>query len=262
MQNPTDFQITERFASGHYTLDDLIAPLIDLTHESSSLVVGYGMPQAGVRESMIPYFHVCGRYTDVEPLRALVIGGWIGAEVVTPFAISRLLAAMEARLNLVAGLEVTAYPVANLEEHRAKTARTKSDASAVCWKDSPLSHLHVIENELRRYAYDVVILLRENPRGTETLADAWVEQEKQQVVLEDALRRHTAVNEDFQWKLNPSRPKFARALTPIPDSAVQPAEIILSLPGTRERAERASEALGIMLSLLHALRQARQEGRL
>lgn len=264
MKNPTDFQISERFANGQCDVDDLIAPLVDLTHESSSLVVGYGMPQAGVREKMIPYFHVCGTYTEVEPLRALIVGGWAGTERVTPYAIARLLAAMEARLNLVAGLEVTAYPAANLEAHREGVFLTEKQQldGVLCWEKSACSHIRVMENELRRYDYDVVFLLRENPKGKKTEVEAWVGQDRHKSVLDDALQRHASAHEDFRWKTNPAKPAYARTFTPIPHSAVQPAEIIIGLPGARDTAERASEALGLMLSLLHAMRQARQEGML
>ncbi len=48
-EKSTDFQISERFADSRCDVDELIAPLIGLTRRSSSLVIGYGMPQAGVR---------------------------------------------------------------------------------------------------------------------------------------------------------------------------------------------------------------------
>lgn len=262
MKNPTDFQISERFANGPCDLDHLIAPLVDLTHESSSLVVGYGIPQAGVREKMIPYFHVCGTYTETEPLRALIIGGWAGTETVTPYAIARLLAAMEARLSLVAGLEITAYPAANLEAHREGVFLTEKQQldGILCWQNSPCSHIRVMENELRRYDYDVVFLLRENPKGKRTEVEAWVAQERQETVFSDALQRHASTNEDFRWKANPAKPTYKRSFTPIPHAAVQPAEIVIGLPGTLSDEERATEALSLMLSLLHAMRQGRQEG--
>ncbi len=262
MKNPTDFQISERFANGQCDVDDLIAPLVDLTHESSSLVVGYGMPQAGVREKMIPYFHVCGTYTDVEPLRALIVGGWTGTETVTPYAIARLLAAMEARLSLVAGLEVTAYPAANLEARQEGVFLTKKQQfdSVICWENSSCSHIRVMENELRRYDYDAVFLLRENPAGTKTEVEAWVAQDRHNAILGGALQRHASGSKNFGWKTNPAKPAYARTFTPIPHVAVQPAEIVIGLPGVRDTAERATEALGLMLGLLHAMRQARQEG--
>ena len=86
MDTTVDRQITDRFKSGRQDVQDLIAPLIELASQSSSLVVGYGAPQMGVRSEMIPYFHVCGTPADKEPLRVLVIGGWVGTEIITPYA--------------------------------------------------------------------------------------------------------------------------------------------------------------------------------
>jgi hypothetical protein len=100
MESTVDSQITDRFKSGRQDVHDLIAPLIELASKSSSLIVGYGAPQAGVRSEMIPYFHVCGTPADKEPLRVLVIGGWVGTEIITPYAIARLLVALESRLRL------------------------------------------------------------------------------------------------------------------------------------------------------------------
>ena len=120
MDGTVDSQITDCFKSGRQNVQDLIAPLIELASQSSSLLVGYGTPQAGVRSEMIPYFHVCGTPADKEPIRVLVIGGWVGTEIITPYAIARLLVALESRLRLATGIEITAYPVANLEAHRRR----------------------------------------------------------------------------------------------------------------------------------------------
>jgi hypothetical protein len=260
MMNPTDLQITERFATGRRDLDALLAPLVDLTHESSSLVLGYGMPQAGVREKMIPYFHVCGTYPEVEPLRALVIGGWAGNEDSTPLAVARLLAAMEARLSLVDGLEITAYPVANPEAHRDGVTATREQKTAgmACWTDSPASPVRVMENELKRYDYDAVIVLRESSRATRAQVDFWPADGKVETVLTEALRRQEDAN--LRWRVAPEKPVCARAFTPVPDATTQPTEVVLALPGTRDTTDRAATGLGLLLGLLHALRQARQEG--
>lgn len=264
MTNTTDFQISERFAIDSDDLNELLAPLIDLTHESSSLVVGYGIPQAGVRGTMIPYFHVCGTYTDVEPLRVLIVGGWAGNEKTTSFVIARLLAAMEARLSLVAGLEITAYPAANLEARREGIAFTPDQKQEAmrCWVDSPCSLVRVMENEMRRYDYDLVLVLRENPASTGTQVEAWVAQETQRTVIDQALRQSAEGGEAPTWKFNPKKSVHSRVFTPIPNSAVQPAEVVISLPGKAREGESASSGLGLLLGLLHALREARQDGTL
>ena len=60
MDNFVDSQITDRFKSGRQDVHDLIAPLVKLASESSSLVVGYGAPQVGVRSEAIPRLrHAC-----------------------------------------------------------------------------------------------------------------------------------------------------------------------------------------------------------
>ena len=264
MTNTTDFQISERFATDSDDLNELLAPLIDLTHESSSLVVGYGIPQAGVRETMIPYFHVCGTYTDVEPLRVLIVGGWAGDEKITPFVVARLLAAMEARLSLVAGLEITAYPAANLEARREGKAFTgdQKPESMRCWQNSPSSLIRVMENEMRRYDYDLVLVLRESPQAAGTAVEAWVSRDAQRTVIDRALGQATAGSGALTWRFDPKKPRHSRLFTPIPAAALQPAEVVISLPGKAPDGEAATEGLGLLLGLLHALREARQEGSL
>ena len=142
MDSTVDTQITDCFKSGRQNVQDLIAPLIELASQSSSLVVGYGTPQAGVRSEMIPYFHVCGTPADKEPIRVLVIGGWVGTEIITPYAIARLLVALESRLRLATGIEITAYPVANLEAHRETvflTSKQQSDGTLRLRRDFPFA---------------------------------------------------------------------------------------------------------------------------
>ncbi len=46
----------------------------------------------------------------------------------------------------------------------------------------------------------------------------------------------------------------------MPDVERQPAEIIIGLPGALTPEEQSSDALGLVLSLLHAARQGRLEG--
>lgn len=261
--NPyTDLQIKARYEAGEQDVESLIAPLKELAAESSTLILGYGLGQAGIREEMIPYFHVCGTKSTEKPVRALLVGGWAGTESVTTLSIARLLAAMEARLQLCEGIEVTAFPVANLEAHRQKTYLSDDQTmpDVRCWEESPCSHIQVLEKELGRYAYDVVILLRQNPRSIEPEVEAWLTSDQQKSVISSALKRHESVAPNFRWKPNPVRPTYKRTFTPMPERDRQPAEIIVALPGAMSPAEQSNEALGIILGLLHAVRQARQEG--
>jgi len=261
--NPiTDLKIKTSFEAGQQNVESLIAPLIELAAESSTLILGYGLGQTGIREEMIPYFHVCGTKAAEAPIRALLVGGWVGTETVTPLAIARLLAAMEARLQLAEGIEVTAYPVANLEAHRQNVFLTDRQQlpDVRCWEESPISHVQVLEKELRRYPYDVVFLLRQNPRASEAEVEAWLPADEHKIVVANALKRQAEVDAGFRWKTNPVRPVYARTFTPMPETEKQPAEIIIGLPGARTANEQSGEAIALILSLLHTIRQARQEG--
>jgi hypothetical protein len=262
MKSLTDQQICHQFESGAQDVDSLIAPLLQLAEESSSLIVGYGTPQAGVRKHMIPYFHICGTEPVQVPIRALILGGWVGTESITPYAVARMVAALEARLQLVNGLEVTAYPVINLEAHRAGVFLTdKQQLHGVsCWEGSPCSHIKVLEKELLRYEYDVIIVLREHVRSHDADVEAWLAEDEQKAVLSDCLSRHASVSPNFRWRVNPVRPTYARALTPIPQANRQPAEIVIGLPGALTPKAQAQEALMLALTLCHAARQGREEG--
>lgn len=262
MDSTVDSQITDCFKSGRQNVQDLIAPLIELASQSSSLIVGYGTPQAGVRSEMIPYFHVCGTPADKEPLRVLVIGGWVGTEIITPYAIARLLVALESRLRLATGIEITAYPVANLEAHRETvflTSKQQSDGMR-CWENSQCGHVQVLERELERYDYDAIFLLRQNPRALDADVEAWLAEEEQKASLADALKRYATTSPLFQWRANPVRPTYSRTFTPIPNRERQPAEIIIGLPAALNAEQQAQESMALILSLSHAMRQARAEG--
>jgi hypothetical protein len=263
MDYVADSQITDRFNSGRQDVQDLIAPLLELSARSSSLIVGYGAPQAGVRSEMIPYFHVCGTQTDREPLRVLVVGGWVGTEIITPYAIARLLVALESRLRLAAGIEITAYPVANLEAHRQTvflTSKQQIDGMR-CWENSQCGHVQVLERELERYDYDAIFLLRQNSRALDADVEAWLAEEEQKVALSDALKRYASTSPLFRWRANPVRPTYSRTFTPIPNrDRRQPAEIIIGLPGALSAEQQAQESMALILSLSHAMRQSRAEG--
>ncbi|MFY8216440.1 MAG: hypothetical protein ACOVMP_07545, partial [Chthoniobacterales bacterium] len=61
-------------------VDSWLNPLIELSMESPSLIVGYGGKQPLSRSEMVPYFHACGRTGNHKTLRTLVVGGWLGNE--------------------------------------------------------------------------------------------------------------------------------------------------------------------------------------
>ncbi len=262
MLNTTDLLIANRFEAGQTDIEGLIAPLSELAQDSSSLIVGYAPTESRRREDSIPYFHICGAYAEKPPVHALIVGGWFGNEVRSPYTIARLVAMMEKRAGLAAGLEVTAFPVANLEAHRTKTYLTEEQfaAGACCWEESPFPYVQVLEKELLRYPYDLVIFLRENPRAIETDAEAWLAEESHKQVLSAALERYAADAPHFRWKVNPSSPVYRRSFTPVPGANRQPSEVILGLSAARSPAEQTNDVTGIVFALLHSLREARQSG--
>ncbi len=259
MINTTDRLIANRFEAGLTSLDALITPLIELAQDSNSLIVGYRAPRSRSRDEAIPYFHVCGASAGKTPIRALIVGGWHGSELTTPYVVMRLLALMEARANLAAGLEITAFPVANPQAHRAARFLTRQQESSGvrCWDDSPCDHVRVLEDELCRYQYDVIVHLREHPRALETEAEAWLCEDEHKRALADAFRLYAVIHPEFRWKQNPVRPAFARVFTPIPGHYRQPSEIVIALSAARSATERTNDAAGLVFSILHTLRQAR-----
>jgi hypothetical protein len=259
MANTTDLQICDRFESGLRDLESMIAPLAEIVHESKTLIMGYGTPRSGERRSMIPYFHVCGAYADHEPVRILLVGGWLGDEAVTPFALVRLLVALEARLHLAAGIEVTAFPVANLEAHRKGTplGPGQHPDQLRCWIDSPHDHIGVLERELNRYAYDLAIVMREDAERPETTVDLWAPEDERRAILSSALDAHAATDTGFRWQHHAFESEANRIFTPIPHSMHQPAEATITLSSKPPVRRRCDEAIVLALILAHALRDSR-----
>lgn len=259
MINTTDTLLKNRFEAGQSRLSDLLPPLLELVENSSTMVVGYGIAQAGVREEMIPYFHICGASSGQEPVRVLLLGGWSGTEIVAPFAIARILVAMEAKASLAKGLEITAYPVANLEAHKLDVFLTEKQIlnGVRCWQNSPCSHVAVIEKELRRYAYDAILLVRESGPTSPPAAEAWLPEDD--TSLSDCLKSFAVVDPEFRWTVNPSDPKSQRFFTPIPEAEKQPAEITVFLPSSQSTEAQTDHAMALILSLLHGMRDARSQ---
>jgi hypothetical protein len=262
MSTTTVRQIDHRFTGGVADLDSLIAPLVEVAMESPSLIVGYGYPQSGLRRDMIPYFHVCGRLDVAHPVRILVAGGWHGGERTTPYAVAKMLAVFEARLQLVNGLEVTAYPVANLDAFRDPTlaALQQRPEELQCWENSKLSHIQILERELGRYPYDIIFQLRENVYARDTDIEAWIENGPSRAIMEGAFRRYGMVAPEMRWRINPARPVYRRSFTPVPDTEWQPAEIVLGLSQAQDPVQQSNELIAVVLSITHAMRQAREEG--
>jgi len=255
-------QLKERFEKSKQDVPGFLAPLIALSEDSSSLIVGYGSDQTTIREDLIPYFHLVGRRLGQEPLRTLIVGSWVGTEPVTSLAVARVVAALESRLSLAHGMEVTAYPVLNLEAYREGeflTGKQQLEGVAV-WQSSKCSHVAVIERELQRYPYDLILNFRVDGHATDLVVEGWADNEVRGKVFSDPLARFGEVAPAFRWELNPAKAAFSRTFTPMPGRNDQPVEVAVGLPGMLSADEQTSAGLKIALSLLHQFRQARMEG--
>lgn len=225
--------------------------------------MGFGAAQQSVRGELIPYFHVLGPDTHGTPsVRALIVAGVVGTEIGGFLTAIRMLSALEARLKLAEGLEITAYPVVNIEAYRQGIFLTgKQQIEGVrLWTSSPCTHVRVLENELSRYAYDLVIVLREDRFGVGLSVESWPGTSDQERVLEGAFRRFDEGAAGFRCHTNPEHPLFDRTATPIPRRHNQPAEVVVGLPGTLDAVQQSDQGIQILLSILHATRQARVEG--
>lgn len=237
-------------------------PLIELSVESPSLILGYGGKQPLDRSEMIPYFHVCGRSGNHRTLRVLLVGGWLGNEIDSTWVIASFLTEIEQRLRLLAGIEVTAYPVINRDALREGTHLTAEQhaKSLRLWEGSDLPQVEILERELWRYDYDLAVVLRQAKLAHGFSADVWPSGGGIETVMSDALRRYAAVDNEFAWSIRPTNPRFPRVLTPVPERGNQPTEVLLSVPGAEDQGLQAKEATGLLLTVLHAARQARAEG--
>ncbi len=256
MESHTDILLKQAAQSGKPILEDLTRPLVELTEDSSTLVVGYGLGQAGVRDEMIPYFHIIGPDADEKPVRVLIIGGWLGTDAATPLAVSRFIAAIESSQELIQGLEITAYPVSNVEAYREGIFLTgKQQIEGVkCWSNSTCSHVKVIENELTRYEYDAVILLRESTSEKGVEVDAWEGRGINVATLETLFGTLSAETPKLHWEIEPAKPAFARTFTPIPENPNHPTEILIGFSEEPSAVEGSDVALDLLLKVVAALR--------
>lgn len=237
-------------------------PLIELSMESPSLILGYGGKQPLQRSEMVPYFHVCGRTGLHETLRVLIVGGWLGHEINSTWVITSFLTQMEQRMRLLAGIEITAYPIINrpaLREGSSLTSEQKRESTRL-WQDSPIAHVDILEQEMWRYDYDLAILVRESTLAHGFTADVWPAGDGVESVISDSMKRYASADPEFSWSIRPSNPRFARSLTPVPDRSSQPSEIALSVPGAQDAKTQANDGTALLLTVLHAARQARAEG--
>jgi hypothetical protein len=253
--------INQIYTGDNHVLD-LLLPLLEASEESSTLVIGYSASKQSIRSELIPYFHVVGRRGAVEPLRVLVVGGLLGTDRLSVYILVSLIAGLENRLRLVDGLEVTAYPAVNVEALRTGDPLTgKQQLEGLrLWTGSACSHVRVLEQEMLRYPYDLVISVRERPVANRFDVAVWPSGEQSGSVLSDSLERLSVHSGSLlAWKVAGMKDRLGRMFTPVP-AAVQPSEVVVDLPSGGDPRATMSDASGLLLTLMHAARQARAEG--
>ena len=114
----------------------------------------------------------------------------MGTEIVTPYAIACLLVALESRLRLAAGIEITAYPVANLEAHRETVFLPRRSKSMACaaGKIHNAATFGCLSGNSSATLTTQFSSLRQNPRALDADVEAWLAEEAQKIVLSDALK--------------------------------------------------------------------------
>jgi len=260
--NPVENAIQARFDSGDTQQYRLFQPLLELAESSPSLIVGYGSYQSMVRDRLIPYFHLIGQNGAARHVRALIIGGWVGTDTVPVLTASRFVAAIESRLRLIEGIELTVFPIANPEAYQSGQFLTEKQTleGVRLWQGSNCSHIQVFERELKRQQYDLVIVLREHALATDLEIEAWTADDPSATIIADTCTRFKNAGPCFSWRINPLDPLYERSFTPVLHSHNQPSEIVCGLPAVLSIRERVSAGLGFLLGILHSFRQARAEG--
>jgi len=262
VHNLTDKRLVEALGRKDFAVDDVLNPILELSEDSPSLLVGYGSDQSMVRERLIPYFHLLGAKTTEPQLRVLIVGGWLGTETKAAYTVARLVALFEAKLQLIDGLEITAYPIMNLEAYKSGVLLTpKQELEGVkLWSKSPCSHVVVLERELLRYPYDLVVFIREDDKEIDLSVNLWAETDRQRLVGEDHMKRFSRVSPFFRWAANPVSGLVGPIAGKVPDQELQPVEARVGLPAALPDKEQTDSGIAITLGFLHAYRQARMEG--
>lgn len=262
----TSDRLRHRFQGGLSDYQELLEPLAELSENSSTLLPGYAASQPGwnKREDMVPYYHLLGRSAEKTPTRVLLVGGWLGTEEVATYSLLRLIAVLEQRFQLVDGIEATIYPVINLEARRTGEEKTPGQAQGrfSLWRESEIRPIRVIERELWRYDYDLVISLVEASQADEFAIHLAGHTSEQEALVERIVRKHRELSEGYEWQVGPRAHPFPPRLGPVPERKVQPIEATVILPGRLQAEQQAEEAVGLILFLMHEVREFVAEGQL
>jgi hypothetical protein len=263
-QTTTGTRLHHRFHEGVKDYSELLAPLQELSESSTTLLPGYAASQHGwnKREDLIPYYHVLGKTGEKDPTRILLLAGWLGTEEIASYALLRLIAVLEERFLLVDGIEATIFPIINLEARRQGEEKTVEQLLQpfVLWEKSEVRAIRVVEKELWRYDYDLALHVIEAPQASEFSIQLWAQTADQRTFLQNVTTKHRATSPGYDWQVQPPRGYFPPRLAPVPERNRQPIEVALHIPGELNADQQAEETIGLLLYLMHELRDAQQRG--
>jgi hypothetical protein len=265
-QNITESRLRHRFQDGARDYQILLAPLEELSEDSATLLTGYAASQQGwnKREDLVPYYHVLGRSAEKDPTRILLTAGWLGTEETATYALLRLIAVLEERFQLLDGIETTIYPIVNLDARRSGEPKTVEQLLQpfVLWQESEARPIRVIERELWRYDYDLAINLAEAPLASEFSIHLWAYSPAQKSFIQGVARKHHANTPGYDWQIQTPAGPITPRLTPVPERQTQPIEALIKVPGQLVTDQQAEETVGLLLFLMHELRESEQQKRI
>jgi hypothetical protein len=264
--NITESRLRHRFHDGVEDYHELLAPLEELSENSSTLLPGYAASQPGwnKREDLVPYYHVLGKSAETDPTRILLAAGWLGTEEIATYSLLRLIAVLERRFQLVDGIEATIYPILNLEARKTGEEKTPKQLLSrfVLWRESDIRPVRVIERELWRYDYDLAVNISEAPNASEFSIHMWGHSTAQNSLLENLAGKHNRNTPGYEWQIQSHAGPFPPRLTPVAERKSQPIEVLVKIPGQLVADQQAEETVGILLFLMHEIREAHQSKRI
>ena len=252
-------QLRLRYESNPWNLAGLVEPLADLSEDSPALILGYGAAQPVSRENLIPYFHIVGPTRSHQRIHALIIGGWFGNDHATGFVIADFIVALAHKLELLNEIELTVFPIINVDAFNQQVSLTESQQleGVHLWEKSDVPHVQLLEREIYRYPYDLVVTLRSTDQAQGIIPQVWPATPEIGQVFSKILGWNPEPSSGVIAGTPAPHSSLERIFTPTPEQAPQPSEVILGLPSQLPIAEQSRQATGILLPLLHALRQTR-----
>jgi hypothetical protein len=223
---------------------DVIAPLAEIALESGSLVLGYAGAAFRSRERLIPYFHVLSGFAKAATLRVFLLNTGADRNQITALGLSRLVLAMNARVALLKGIELTVFPrIGELDAELSPDILSEEDFASA---GPDASTVGAVAKEFRRLDPDVLISVGQTSKG-------------------EPFRLSGRVNSAALRKA------LSSDLPPVAEGPLEVAVTDKAEPGSRlslhlevpecEEVDGSSKQIrNLLLLLLHILRDARKNG--